>query len=177
MPSQQITPGGTKIQGTLRGIGTWQPSVAASGTAGGGDDTSTTNGTLYYASLWIPGDAPVTGIQYLAGNTSATTKVIVSLHDITGVLLANSDVAGQTVGTASTIVQVPFTTPYLLQGPALFLIGLTFNGTGSKFSTIPANTHLNSRAGSATQVFGTPASFTPSTTVFTVAKGPISSLY
>ncbi len=177
MPGPNISPGGTKITARPYGLGTWQATVAASGTAGGGDNTACTSGTLYYASIWIPGDITITGIEYLIGNTGGTDKVIASLHDETGTLLANSAVAGATVGTASQLQQLALTAPYSFGGPGLVLVGLTFNGTTAKFSTIPAFTHLNTLAGSATQTFGTPASFVPSTTTFTVAKGPIAALY
>lgn len=177
MPSNRISPGGTKITASPYGLGTWQPSVAASATAGGGDNTACSNGTLYYASIWIPGDLVVTGIQYLVGNTGGTNRVVASLHNSAGELLANTAVSGPLVGTQNTIQQVALTVPYYLNGPGLVLVGLTFNGNTAKFSTVPAYCHLNTLGGSATQTYGTPASFVPSATTFTVNTAPIAALY
>lgn len=177
MPSNRISPGGTKITGSPIGLGTWQPSVAASGTAGGGDNTACTNGTIYYASIWVPGDIMVTGIAFLVGNTGTQTKVIASLHGSAGTLLANSDDAGVTVGAPSVIQKVPLEVPFYLDGPALVLVGLTFDGTHAKFSTIPDNCYLQTIGGSATQTFGNPHNFTVDTTPFTVGTAPIAALY
>lgn len=174
MPSANITPGGTKIASLPYNIGTWANNTATAGT-----DTACTNGTLYYASLRVPGDVVITGITYLVGSVGGTDKVIVSLHDSSGTLLANSALAGTTVATTATTHNVSLTTPYLFQGPDIALVGLTFNGTTAKFRSILAygNAGSGMMAGSATQSFGTAASFVPSTTIFTADKGGICSLF
>ena len=169
-------------------IGTW-PSVAVA--TAGGTDTACTSGTVYVASIYIPGTCFVNGIQYLIGSVGGTDKVIATLHDIGGNLLASSAIAGATVGTAANNQQVPITltgstaatlvasSGYQIIGPTYLYIGLTFNGTTAKFRTIPAQCQSGSgvSAGSGTQTFGTPAAFTPSATSFTAATGPIASLY
>lgn len=177
MPSNRIQPGGTKITASPYGLGNWQPSVAASATAGGGGNTACSNGTIYYTSIWVPGDLIVTGIQYLVGNTGGTNRVVASLHNSAGELLANSATSGPLVGTASQTQQVALTVPYYLNGPGLVLVGLTFNGATATFSTVPAYVHPNIIGGSAAQTYGTPASFVPSTTIFTVSTAPIAALY
>lgn len=164
-----ITPHGTRIE-----IPTWaiQPTFQAAA-ATTGTDVACTNGTLYYAGLWVPGEVLVRGIGYLIGSVGGTDKVIVSLHDAGGAVLANSATAGTTVGTAANSQEVSFTAALQLNGPGLYLLGLTFNGTTAKFRGIPAYCDGGKIAGSATQTFGTVAAFTPSSTRFTADKGPV----
>lgn len=153
--------------------GTWVNVTATSGT-----DTACTNGTGYCGSVRITRNCTVTGIQYLVGSVGGTDKVIASLHDATGALLANSALAGTTVGTAAQLQQVAFTSTYAAVGPGLYFVCLTFNGTTAKFRTIPA--YCNAGNGvvgnSVTQTFGTAATFTAPTT-FTADKVPVASLY
>lgn len=175
MPNQNvISPGGTKIIGSPIGVGSWVNNSATAGT-----DTACTNGTAYYVSLWLPGDVFVNGVKYLIGSVGGTDKVIAAIFDSAGTLIANSALAGATVGTAANSQDVALTAPITLPGPGIILIALTFNGTTAKFRSIPAFCNAGSgvQAGSATQTFGTAASFVPSTTIFTADKGPVLSLY
>lgn len=174
--SGAITPtGGIAAAGgfTLRpyNIRTWQPIAATSGT-----DTACSNGTGYCGSVLVPGNITITGIEYLIGSVGGTDKVIASLHDSAGVLLANSALAGATVGTAANSQQVAFTTPYAAKGPATYYICLTFNGTTAKFRTVPAFCQAGVMGNSVTQTFGTAATFTAPTT-FTADKVPVAWLY
>lgn len=168
-----IFPGGTSIIASPFMVGSFPNGTATTGT-----DTACTNGTLYYVSLWLPGDVYVNGVKYLIGSVGGTDKVIASIHDSGGVVIANSAVAGATVGTAANTQDVTLTAPIKIPGPGLILVGLTFNGTTGKFRSIPAfcNAGTGTIAGSGTQTFGTVAAFTPSTTLFTADKGPILSL-
>lgn len=154
-------------------FGTWQPIAATSGT-----DVACTNGTLYYGSIFIPGNVTINSVNYLIGSVGGTNKVIVSVHNLAGVLLANSDAAGVTVGTAANLQNVALTTPYSFVGPGHVLLGLTFNGTTAKFRAVPAFCNAGSgiQGGSATQTFGTPATFTPNATLFTADLCPIASI-
>lgn len=152
-------------------ISTWQPIAATSGT-----DTACSNGTAYVGSIYVPMNATITGIQYLVGSVGGTDKVIASLHDSTGALLANSATAGATVGTAAQIQQVAFTGTYAAVGPGFYFVALTFNGTTAKFRSIPAYTAAGTIGNGVTQTFGTPAAFTVPTT-FTADKVPVASLY
>lgn len=168
--------GATTLTGGVAGgkpwnINTWQAVAATSGT-----DTACTNGTAYVGSIYVPMNCTVTGIQYLIGSVGGTDKVIASLHDSTGALLANSSQSGLTVGTSANLQQVALTATYAAVGPAYYFIALTFNGTTAKFRTVPAHTQNGLLSGSVTQTFGTSASFTAPTT-FTADKAPVASLY
>lgn len=171
-----ITPtGGIAAAGgfTLKpyNIRTWQPIAATSGT-----DTACTNGTAYVGSIQVPGNMTITGISYLVGSVGGTDKVIVSLHDSSGALLANSALAGTTVGTAAQVQAVDFTTPYAAKGPATYFVALTFNGTTAKFRSVPAHTQGGVIGNGVTQTFGTAAAFTAPTT-FTADKVPVAFIY
>lgn len=152
-------------------IFTWQAPTATSGT-----DTACTNGTAYVGSVYVPETCTVTGIQYLVGSVGGTTKVVASLHDSAGNVLANSATAGTTVGTLAQVQQVALTATYNLQGGQYVFIGLTFDGTTAKFRSIPAHCQHGIVGNGVTQTFGTVAAFTPPTT-FTADKVPVASLY
>jgi hypothetical protein len=147
-----------------------------------GTDTagSATGVTLFYASIWIPGQCSITGIKYLIGSVGGTDTVIASLHSLDGTLLATSATAGTTVGTTATTQSLALTNgAYNFPGPAHALIGLTFSGNTARFRTIPAvfDAGSNPMTGSVTVVANTPATFSPSATTFTADKGPIGSVY
>jgi len=171
MPSQSISPGGTTIQARVLGIKTWQPIAATSG------DNTTVAIALHYASVWVPGDCLATGIGYLVGDAGGTGKVIVSLHDESGAVLAQSAVEGATIGTAAQVQEVAFTQPYKINGPGTFFLAVTFNEAATrKFRTIPIYADGGIMGGSATQTFTTIANFTPNSTRFTDAKAPVAYL-
>lgn len=159
--------------GVPRNAGTWPVNSATAGT-----DTACSNGTAYVGSVFLGKNSTVTGIQYLVGSVGGTDKVVVSLHDSTGALLANSDLSGTTVGTAAHIQQVAFTGTYAAVGPGTYFIGLTFNGTTAKFRSVPVDCNVGNGVigNGVTQTFGTAASFTAPTT-FTADKVPVASLY
>lgn len=172
MPSTNITPAGTAIRATPFGVRTWQAAAATSG-----DDTTVAI-ALFYASAYVQGDCQVNGIGYLVGSAGGTGKVIVSLHDIGGNVLAQSAVAGTVIGTAAQTQEVSFTAPYQLQGPGLFLLAVTFNEAATrKFRTVPLYTDGGIMGGTAVQTFTTIASFTPSTTRFATATAPVAYLF
>lgn len=147
---------------------TWQPIAATSGT-----DVACTNGTLYYGSIFLPGNVTINNVNYLIGSVGGTDKVIVTVHNLAGTLLANSALAGTTVGTAANTQSVALTTPYQFVGPGHILIGLTFNGTTAKFRAVPAFCSAGLLGGSATQTFGTAATITPNATNFTADLTPV----
>lgn len=169
-----IFPGGTKIIQSPFMLGSFPTGTATTGT-----DTACTNGTTYYVGIQTLGDIYVSGVKYLIGSVGGTDKVIATIYDSTGTLIANSAAAGATVGTAANSQDVSLTAPILIPGPSLLLVGITFNGTTAKFRSIPAfcNAGTGTIAGSATQTFGTITSaITVSTTLFTADKGAILSL-
>jgi hypothetical protein len=151
-------------------VRTWQPVAATSGT-----DTACTNGTAYVGAVFVPKNSTIAGVSYLIGSVGGTNKVVASLHSNTGALLANSAVAGATVGTAETVQNVEFIAPYEVKGPMTYFIGLTFNGATAKFRSIPAQTQAGEIGNGVTQTFGTPASFTAPTS-FTADKIPVAFL-
>lgn len=177
MPNQNtLTPGGTTIVCAPYGIATWQNVLATPGTTGAGANTATAIAARY-ASIQVPGDCFITGVRFLQGLTAATTKVIGALYDSGGNVLAYSAIAGVTMATASTYLALPFTTPYKLQGPGLFFIGLIFDGTGSTYGTIPVNCNGGTLGGSSVATFTTPVPLIISATAFTDAQAPIAHLY
>lgn len=139
-----------------------------------GTDTACTNGTVYYTGIYVGHNMTVTGGTYLIGSVGGTDKVIITLHDSLGNVVANTDTAGTTVGTAANFQSVAFTSAYSLVA-GFYYMGVTFNGTTAKFRTFPIP-GSKFYAGSATQTFGTTAAFTPPGT-FTADKGPIGGLY
>lgn len=158
---------------TLRpyNIRTWQPIAATSGT-----DTACSNGTAYCGSIQVPGNMTITGVGFMVGSVGGTDSVVVSLHDSAGVLLANSLLAGTTVGTAAQAQQVAFTATYAAVGPATYYIAVTFNGTTAKFRSVPAHCQGGVMGNGVAQTFGTAATFTAPTT-FTADKVPVAWIY
>jgi hypothetical protein len=163
--------GGATFDHKPYNLATWQPIAATSGT-----DSACTNNTAYCGSIQVPGNCTITGIGYLIGSVGGTDKVVVSLHDASGALLANSDLVGATVGSPANVQQVAFTGAYPAVGPATYFIALTFNGTTAKFRTVPAHCQAGVMGNSVTQTFGTAANFTAPTT-FTADKVPVAFVY
>ena len=58
-----------------------------------GADIACTNGTTYYSEVYVPYEMTVTGLGFLIGSVGGTHKVILSLHDGAGKLIANTDTA------------------------------------------------------------------------------------
>jgi hypothetical protein len=142
--------------------------------ATGGTDTTGIATQLWVSELRINANTLITGLSFLIGSVGGTDKVIVSLYDANGNLVANSALAGATVGTASTFQRVAFTAAYSA-APGLYYVVVSTNGTTAKIQTQAAGDH---NCGVITgQVFGTlPATITPPST-FTAAKGPIVMTY
>lgn len=139
-----------------------------------GTDSACTNGTAYFVELVLDFAKTLTGVFYQIGSVGGTDKVIATLYDSSGAVVANSAVAGATVGTAAQIQSVAFESTYAAR-QGVYYIGLTFNGTTAKFRTypIPGSKFI---AGSEAETFGTVTAITPGTT-FTADKGPLSGVY
>lgn len=171
MPNSTTNPP-VEIRIKPQGLATWQPATATSGT----NVTVAANTTLYYAGILVPGSTYVTGITFLAGQTSTNGTVKASLHSADGTLLGVS--AAVATPTASTTLALPLTTGVQVTGPTHVLVGLTFSSTSDKLQAIPAYCSTGLPAGSVTlSVASTPATFTPSSTLFTADKGPVAFLY
>lgn len=139
-----------------------------------GTDTACTDGTTYFVELNIPYNQTLTGLAYQIGSVGGTDKVISTLYNSSGTVVANSDTAGATVGTAAQIQSVAFTATYSARAGRYFA-GVTFNGTTAKFRTypIPGSAFI---AGSEAETFGTVTNITPGTT-FTADNGPLCYVY
>lgn len=133
------------------------------------------SGTIYWASVFIPMNITVSGINYQIGNAGGTDKVIAALYDSTGTLLRSSNLAGVTVGSANTKQQVPLTSPIAIVGPGVYYIALQFDGTTARFMSF-GNNEAGFVTGSTTGTFGTVPSITPGTT-FSANTGPFASTY
>lgn len=140
-----------------------------------GNDTACTAGDIYWAPIFVPCNETITGINYLIGSVGGTDKAIVALYSATGVLLANSALAGTTVGTAANFQPLDFVSPYAAIGPAVYYVAVQFNGTTAKFRThtIPGQKIVT---GTQAGAFGTLAAITPGTT-YTANKGPLAVTY
>ena len=175
MPSQFISPGGTKIQVIAANNATWNP-----GALTGGTNLTATAGSIYIASIFVPGDMVVSGIRYLAGQTSTAGYWTGIIYDTGGNLVGNTaKTSTNATPTASTSASASLTTgPALLLGPATYFIGIQFSTT-DKIVTAQAGADACSGllATSQTGAFGTvPATITPPT-AFSADKGPVASLY
>lgn len=143
-----VPSGGALTAATLAHFIGGAPPVALTG----GTSTQPTAGTIYFGSLWLPANMTLTGVGYNIGGTGGTDKVITALYDRAGVLLANSDLAGVTVGTQDTMQEVAFTATYDAKGPELYYVALQFNGNTARFRVGLA---VGVRAGSQAGAFAT----------------------
>lgn len=153
----------------------WAAGIAPISTTSPGTDAACTNGDFFYSAIWIPTRMKVTGATNLIGSVGGTDKVIYYLWDDDGVLLANSDTAGVTVGTAATLqTRKAFLDPVVVDGPGLYFVGVQFNGTTAKFRAHAIGNHPT---GSQAGTFGTTAAIASVPTTFTADKGPVLGIY
>lgn len=147
--------------------GLWQLATA-------GTDSACTNGVSYFVELNIPYNQTLTGLAYQVGSVGGTDSVIAVLYDSAGAVVANSALAGATVGTAAQIQSVAFLSTYAAVAGRYFA-SVTFNGATAKFRTypIPGSKFI---AGSEAETFGTVTAITPGTS-FTADKGPLCYVY
>ena len=141
-----------------------------------GNNATPVAGTIYWGSLPIPANVRLTGVNYTIGTVGGTTKVIAALYDAAGNLLANSALAGTTVGSANTKQQVPFTSPISVVGWSVYYIALQFDGTTARFLNL-GNVEAGIVAGSSTGTFGTLPNPLAVGTTFTVNTAPFASTY
>lgn len=143
-----------------------------------GTDVTPVAGTRYTCSIFLPHIMTLTGIGYLIGSVGGTDKAIVELHDADGTLLANSALAGTTVGTTATFQEIAFTAPVEIVGPGWYFLSVTVNGTTCRLRTIATALGISQTANakSATGTFGTLGALTVPTT-FTADVAPIAHTY
>lgn len=137
-------------------------------------DKTMVAGTRYYVGVQVGAAITVTGIAALVGSTGGTDSWDFEIHDVNGVTLATTLLAGTTAGTANTFQEIALTAPITLQ-PGTYFIAVQSNGTTAKLGTY-SSAGLPLITGSATGTLGTPANFTPATT-YTANLGPIALFY
>ena len=116
---------------------------AVANTAALGTSTATTAAELYCTEIRIPYSKLLTGLAPHIGATGGTDKWIVALYDSGGNLIANSALAGATVGTANTWQATAFTTPYYVVGPGQYYGCLMSNGTTATADLVKTGTDDN----------------------------------
>lgn len=142
------------------------PSVVAVGT-----DSLGAAATPYVTSIFIPAGL-ITGIAWLIGSVGGTNTAIVYLWDKDGNLIANSDPAGVTVGSATTMQRLPFTAPVQLKA-GLYFIGVHYNGNTARIRTAVIGDYPTAKPA---VTFGTPIAITAPSS-FTTAQSPFAHTY
>lgn len=152
------------------------PSVWATGdsppqTATTGTDTTPVVTETYVARVFVPVASTLTGISILNGSAVAGNMKL-GLFDSTGALVAQTASTAQS-GTAA-YQDVAFTTPYAVNGPAMYFVAAQFNNTSARFRT-----HAVGRFTAFKKTGETYGTFTALTNpnTFTTALGPIASTY
>lgn len=168
-PSQLLSFGSTQLPRLKYSV------VPVGSVAYGSFGTSTTPvaGTIYLTQLNLGASVTITNIGCLNGATAATDKLIYGLYNSSGVLLANTALAGVLAANADTFQEIALVTPYsAVRG--LYYIALQENGTTTRIRTIAASTFIDVYAGSQTGgTFGTLGAITTPPVTFTADKGPI----
>lgn len=144
---------------------------AVSNAAAIGTNSTVVAAELYCTELRMPNSKLLTGLAPHIGTTGGTDKWIVALYDSAGNLVANSAVAGATVGTANTWQATAFTAPYYVVGPGQYYGCVMSNGTTATLDTVTTGkddnilTFKSASAGT----FGTLPNFTAPTSFASVS--------
>lgn len=174
-----MTPGNITSIATGNPLGV-HPNIPIGGVAYGSLGTSTTpvSGTVYWTSLQLPLDKTVGSIACLNGGTASTNLLLYGIWNNSGVLLANTAIAGTLAANADTfqsmaIAQVGGATATTIALKAgRYWVGWQTNGTTTRVRTVAASTYIDVASTSATGTFGTLPALTVPTT-FTADKAPI----
>lgn len=169
--NQQST--ATVAMATLAAQSFWTGNVGVA-LATSGNDTANTNGDVYWAPIYVTNPCTINGVAFLIGSVGGTDKAISALYSAAGALLANSALAGATVGTAANFQNLDFAVAYVA-APGLYYVAMQFNGTTAKWRSHTAP-GLKFVTGTVAGTFGTLAAITPGTT-YTANKGPIAVTY
>jgi len=168
-------------QGINPESGAVSPTVLAALTQFYGNFASKTTvaGSRYFSSVTFGTPMTITGINVEVGSTGGTDNWLVELHDSTGALVATSNTAGVTAGTAGAWQQIAFTAPVTVAAGTYFIV-VQSNGTTAKPAVYnfpaPASAPWPLLTGSSTGTFGTSAAITPPTT-YTANVGPVALVY
>jgi hypothetical protein len=151
---------------------------AVSNAAAIGTNSTAVAAELYCTEVRMPYSRLLTGYAPHIGTTGGTDKWIVALYDSGGNLLANSAVAGATVGSGNGWQATAFTSPYYAVGPAQYFACLMSNGTTATIDTVTTGkddnilTFKSASAGT----FGTLPNFT-APTAFNSVSGAYGYIY
>lgn len=138
-----------------------------------GNDTTPVITETYISEVHIPGNVTLTGIATFNGS-AVSGNVVVGLANSSGVIVANSALAGTAQAGIDSFQRIPFTATYAAVGPATYYVVQQHSTTAARLNThILGNFGASKKTG---ETFGTLTTITPPTT-FTTALGPIASLY
>jgi len=144
---------------------------AVSNAAAIGTNSTAVAAELYCTEVRLPYSRLLTGYAPHIGTTGGTDKWIVALYDSGGNLIANSAVAGATVGSGNAWQATAFTSTYYAVGPAQYFACLMSNGTTATIDTVTTGKDdniLTFKSGSA-GTFGTLPNFTAPTSFNSVS--------
>jgi len=134
-------------------------------------------GTMYYSEIYVPFWQTWTGAGVLNGTTVGTDTALVALYSSSGLLLANSAVAGAVTASTSVFQNRAFVNKILLP-PGRYFIGYQSNGTTDTVRHFVTTFGANVVTGSFTGTFGTVlGQIVTVSTTFTTAQGVIAQLY
>lgn len=151
---------------------------AVSNAAAIGINSTVVAAELYCTEIRLPTSKLLTGLAPHIGTTGGTDKWIVALYDSGGNLIANSALAGATVGSGNAWQAEAFTAPYYAVGPGQYYGCVMSNGTTATLDTVTTGKDdniLTFKSGSA-GTFGTLPSFT-APTAFASVSGPYQYAY
>ena len=139
--------------------------------------TAPTAGSIYYTEVQVPYWNTWTGAAILNGTTVGTDNHLVVLYSSSGLLLANSAVAGAITSGASTMQSYAFLNKITLP-PGRYFVGFQSNGANDTVRHLVTANGATNVTGTFTGTFGTILSqiATVSTTTTNV-QGPIMQLY
>lgn len=144
---------------------------AVSNAAAIGTNSTVVAAELYCTEIRVGASQLLTGYAPHIGTTGGTDKWIVALYDSGGNLLANSAVAGATVGSGNAWQASAFTVPYYAVGPAQYYGCVMSNGTTATLDTVTTGKDDNilTFKSAAAGTFGTLPNFTAPTSFHSVS--------
>jgi hypothetical protein len=140
-------------------------------------DTTDSSGKIWYSQIYIPNSVTLTGECVLTG-TATTDSFTMGLYGAGGGLLANSNLAGATLTTASAFSCQAFTGTIAVKGPAWYFVAIQGNGaTAASFYAYGAAGPTGFVTGSQAGTFGTLATISSPATSYTASVGPVMFVY
>ena len=133
-------------------------------------------GTMNLSEIYVPYWNTWKGLAVLNGTIVGTDNMLVALYSSSGVLVANSAVAGALSAGASVFQNRDFLLPQVL-APGRYFCGVQSNGITAQTNKFVAANGVNVLTAAPTGTFGTvPATITVPTT-FVTAVGCVAELY